>query len=59
MYEQIKFKDWDGVKHGGIINTDTGEVICACCGSTFESDDYKVIEIYDDWVDFTFAIIND
>ena len=59
MFKQIKFIDDDNVIRGGIIDTDTNTIICGCCGGTFELDEIEIIDIYDDWVDLTYAILGD
>jgi hypothetical protein len=50
--KQILFKDIENdVTHIGIL-TNTGDVICGCCGSIISSDDLdeiRIIEIYDGW----------
>lgn len=54
---QVRVEDPDGVEGSwiyGIAYKD--EMICACCGSVFELDEFNedglAIEILGDWVDF-------
>ena len=55
MWKQIKFK-WgiDELGNYGFGKFDENgnleEVICGCCGSTFELDEIQVIKVYDWWV---------
>ena len=59
MYKQVKFKDFEGTVFGGILDTNTGIVICGCCGGTLDSNDtqeFKIIEVYEDWVDISHEI---
>ena len=55
--KQVKFID-DGNILGGIL-LDTGEIICGCCGGIIESDEAEIIEIYDDWINISDAIIGE
>ena len=58
--QQIKFLDTDdGVCHGGIL-LPSGKVVCACCGRILDIEDDKltILKKYDDWLDFSDAIID-
>ena len=60
--KQIKFYDIENeLFHGGIL-LDNGDIICACCGGLIPADEQedaiKIIDTYEDWVDFSDAIIN-
>jgi len=58
MIEQIKFRDKEsGLIHGGILLEDGG-IICACCGGYIEPDEdsVEILEVYDDWIDFSESI---
>lgn len=62
--KQIKWHDIDNdLKVGGIL-LDNGDVICACCGSLIpkeeqtKEDGFELLEVYDNWIDFTENIIN-
>ena len=57
--KQVKFKDFDGVVHGGILVEEDGIIICGCCGGTFEVEEVEIIETYDYWVDISDSIIGD
>lgn len=50
--KQVIFQDAEGTVCGGIL-LDSGEVICLCCGSIFEPEDYDIIDRREDWVDLT------
>lgn len=65
--KQCKFYDKENKEvHGGIL-MDDGNIICGCCGSLIESDDigdsddcgFKIIEVYDVWIDLTLEICGD
>lgn len=68
MIKQIKFRDTEsGLVHGGIL-LENGGIICACCGGYIEEDDVgdigdgsiaEIIEVYDDWIDFSEFIIEE
>lgn len=34
-------------------------VVCGCCGSEFETDDVKILDKYDEWMDLTETIVGD
>ena len=61
--KQIKFIELEGSNRyiGGIL-TDSGDVICGCCGGLFESEDkgvtWDIVEEYDYWVNFSEKIID-
>ena len=61
MIRQIKFidKEAEGQEVFGGILLDDGRVICACCGGVFEPDEVEIIEVYEDWVNFSEEIINE
>lgn len=59
MYRQIKFKDFDGVVLGGILDEEHNIIICGCCGGTFELDEVEIIEYYKDWVNISYEIIGE
>lgn len=56
---QVKFKDFEGEVHGGILVEDEGIVICGCCGGIFEVKEIEIVEKYGYWVDLTEFIIGD
>ena len=60
--KQIKFIELEGsTRYIGGILTDSGDVICGCCGGLFESKDkgvtWDIVEEYDYWVNFSEKII--
>ncbi len=58
--KQVRFFDKeDGVIHAGILYND--KIICGCCGGVFDADseDFEILEKYEDWVDLTETIIGD
>lgn len=64
MYKQIAFKlkDEEADVIGGIGYFEDDklvEVICGCCGSTFEPDEITLITIYNNWIDLTTEILGD
>ena len=69
MYKQIKFStpdpsigEPDEILGGiGIFDDEDNliEVICGCCGCTFEACDVKVLHVYHNWVDLVDTIIGD
>ena len=48
--------------HGGIL-TDSGDVICGCCGGIFKASDenitWKPVEIYETWINLDEQICGD
>lgn len=60
---QCKFEDEEGNIFGGIViddeNNDYEFVLCGCCGSLFEIQDVKIIEIFDTWVNLSDEIIGE
>lgn len=57
IWKQCEFWDKEGEKHYGLINPDTHEIICSCCGNTFDEQvEVGSCRIYNDWVDFGYAI---
>lgn len=58
MCKQVKFRDFDDVVRGGIYDVDNEIIICACCGGIVELNEVEIIEVYEDWVDFTQSIID-
>lgn len=58
MFKQIKFRDFENVIRGGILDTEKNIVICTCCGGVFEKNEIAIDEVYSDWVDFTDEIID-
>ena len=58
MFKQIKFRDFEDVVRGGILDTEKNIVICACCGGVFEVEEIAIDEVYEYWVDFTEDIID-
>ena len=79
FYQQVKLYDKENEAFlGGIAecewNDDTEttftvhRIICACCGSVFDADDFdeqdedsiiRIVRFYPDWVDFSYAILDD
>lgn len=67
MVKQVKFKITDdsiGDPNeilGGIAIFDDNSylvnIICGCCGSILESEDIKIIRIYENWIDLTDDIL--
>ena len=61
--KQIKYKDTENNVICGGIRLDNGDIICACCGSLIPVDeqnrvyDFELLEEYDNWVDFSYAIV--
>ena len=51
---QVSFFDEEGNVAWGIGYRN--EIICACCGSTFETGEVEIIREYEDWVNFTAEI---
>lgn len=53
MPKQVLFKSdhSDGVQAG--IQTDDGNIICACCGGVFEGEETTILHEFDYWVDFS------
>ena len=54
MNQQVKFRE--NAIHGCIM-VDNKTIICACCGGNLEVEDVTILEIYDDWIDFTEFIL--
>lgn len=54
MLKQIMFRDEDGTVLGGFL-TDSGEIICGCCGGIFG--DAKIVKVFEDWVDLSEEIL--
>lgn len=55
IWRQCEFLDNEGAKHYGLINPDTHEIICSCCGGTFDGNDARDVAkycIYHNWIDF-------
>ena len=64
MWKQIKFKDLNEDEiHYGFGKFDEyenlEEVICGCCGSTFEVDEVTIVKVYDWWVPLEESIMGD
>ena len=72
IYKQCKLYDKENDAYlGGIAAIGENDaiefVICACCGGTIEADEFfddensyfELVEIYENWVDFSEAIIED
>lgn len=63
MYKQIAFKLKDEEDVIGGIGLFDGnklvEVICGCCGGTFELHEVTLISTYDNWMDLTDTILGD
>lgn len=57
MYKQIKFKDFDGIECGGILDKDSNIIICGCCGGTYDTDEVEIIEVYENWNNISYEII--
>lgn len=63
-YKQCKFSDGENIIHGGLIDLETNDIICGCCGSVFkgdelEDDGIKIIKIYKHWIDLDTTIIEE
>ena len=71
-YKQCKIYDKENDAYLGGIAAINGDdelqfVICACCGCTIEAEEFEddenayftLVEIYDTWVDFSEAIIDE
>lgn len=63
-FKQCKFKDIENdMILGGILNEDEKYIICGCCGAvidlTEEPDDYKIIKVYDSWVNISEEIMGE
>lgn len=66
MIKQCKFYDYNSDVYLGGIMLENGDIICACCGCripadklTHDNDQFKIIEIYENWVDFSETIIEE
>lgn len=64
--KQIMFKDLENdIIHGGIMDDDTGDVICGCCGCVIpadeqtESNGFRLLKEFDYWVNLDQEIIGD
>ena len=64
--KQVAIRDNEtGLIHGGIL-TDSGDVICACCGGLIEKDELgteddsiaEIVKIYENWIDFSDSILD-
>ena len=51
--KQCKFydKETDTVHNGIMLDSDM--IICACCGCTIEPGGYKLLKVYDTWINFS------
>lgn len=64
--KQVMFYDKaNDMVHGGLL-TDKGDIICGCCGGIIPADEtggeennYKIIKVYDFWVNLDEAICGD
>ena len=61
--KQVKIYEFDnGAYHGG-IQLQNGDVICGCCGwicpKNKEGVLWKLVKVYDNWVDLTKEICGD
>jgi len=64
--KQVKFYDGccNSIASGGIM-LDNGDIICGCCGGIItskmqkENPDFKLLKVYDYWVDFSEEILGD
>lgn len=63
MWKQVQFKDPDGKILGGIAfyerNHNLKEVICGCCGCTFDPNEVEIIQVYENWINLSDEIIGD
>ena len=50
MTKQVIFCDQEGTVHAGLL-LDDGYIVCGCCGSLIEPDDYVLFHVYENWVD--------
>lgn len=58
MTKQVIFLDSEGNVNAGIA-LDSGEIVCGCCGSIFEKDDYIILHAFEEWVDISEEICGD
>ena len=58
--QMVKFKDLENNTILGGILTDEGNIICGCCGSLIEKDDFQV-EIIEklSWIDISNEILGE
>ena len=67
MWKQVQFKDPEGQILGGIALyeeqtdgvMDLRQVICGCCGCTFDPDEIEIIQVYGNWINLSDEIIGD
>lgn len=51
MARQIIFRDnFENSVHAGILLND-GTALCGCCGGILEPEDFRILHIYDYWVE--------
>lgn len=58
MTKQVLFLDLEGVVHAGLL-LDDGYIVCGCCGSLMEPDEYLLLHVYKKWVDVEEEICGD
>lgn len=58
MTKQVLFLDLEGVVHAGLL-LDDGYIVCGCCGSLMEPDEYLLLHVYKKWVDIEEEICED
>lgn len=58
MTKQVIFCDQEGTVHAGLL-LDDGYIVCGCCGSLIEPDDYVLFHVYENWVDIEQEICGD
>lgn len=50
MAKQCIFVDeWKNVQCGILL--DDGNMLCGCCGGIIEAEDFRLLEVYDNWVE--------
>jgi hypothetical protein len=58
MTKQVLFLDLEGCAHAGLL-LDDGYIVCGCCGSLVEPDEYLLLHVYKNWVDIEEEICGD
>lgn len=58
MTKQVLFLDLEGTVHAGLL-LDDGYIVCGCCGSLMEPDDYLLLHVYHEWVNIEEEICGD
>lgn len=58
MTKQVLFLDFEGTVHAGLL-LDDGWIVCGCCGSLVEPDEYLLLHVYKEWVDIEEEICGD